>query len=170
MSSISCAARAVTLQRLCTTLDRASGCALEAVVFDASCDLSTYRHIGNEIAENIVLRPEMIDELRSVPRAQAISESAFWTMVVALGPDAFDPGAEVGGEVARSRENVERAKAVIAKCVEESDAELARTSGHVLRCRCGSINVRWVQKQTRSADEGMSNFCTCADCNRSWKM
>lgn len=38
-----------------------------------------------------------------------------------------------------------------------------------LRCRrCGSIDVTWDQKQTRSADEAMTVFCVCATCNNRW--
>lgn len=40
-----------------------------------------------------------------------------------------------------------------------------------LKCRrCGSSEVSWDQKQTRSADEASTVFCTCTKCNNRWTM
>lgn len=40
-----------------------------------------------------------------------------------------------------------------------------------LKCRrCGSSEVSWDQKQTRSADEASTVFCTCNKCNNRWTM
>ena len=40
-----------------------------------------------------------------------------------------------------------------------------------LKCRrCNSVDVTWDQKQTRSADEGMTVYCVCANCNLRWTM
>ena len=40
-----------------------------------------------------------------------------------------------------------------------------------LKCRrCGSSEVGWEQKQTRSADEASTVFCTCTKCNNRWTM
>ena len=39
------------------------------------------------------------------------------------------------------------------------------------RCRkCGSTDVEWHQRQTRSADEGITTFCMCRGCGKRWKM
>lgn len=39
----------------------------------------------------------------------------------------------------------------------------------VIRCnRCGSSEVTWEEKQTRSADESGSVFCACATCKKVW--
>ena len=41
----------------------------------------------------------------------------------------------------------------------------------IIKCRaCGSTEVRWEEKQTRSADEGASVFCTCNSCKNRWVM
>jgi DNA-directed RNA polymerase subunit M/transcription elongation factor TFIIS len=41
----------------------------------------------------------------------------------------------------------------------------------VLFCRkCGHDEVTWHTKQTRSADEGSTVFCTCSRCFNRWKM
>ena len=40
-----------------------------------------------------------------------------------------------------------------------------------LKCsRCGSGDLSWEQKQTRSADEAMTVYCTCNKCNKRWTM
>ena len=40
----------------------------------------------------------------------------------------------------------------------------------LFECRkCGSKNVSYYQLQTRSADEPMTNFCTCQSCGARWK-
>ena len=41
----------------------------------------------------------------------------------------------------------------------------------IVRCRrCGSEDVSWDEKQTRSADEGASLFCVCTRCKNRWVM
>lgn len=41
----------------------------------------------------------------------------------------------------------------------------------IVRCRrCGSEEVSWEEKQTRSADEGSSVFCVCTKCKNRWVM
>lgn len=41
----------------------------------------------------------------------------------------------------------------------------------IVRCRrCGSEDVSWEEKQTRSADEGGSVFCVCTKCKTRWVM
>lgn len=54
-------------------------------------------------------------------------------------------------------------------------AELERLSrdpgGGALRCiGCGGDTISVQQKQTRSADEGMTVFCSCDVCGRHWRM
>ena len=41
----------------------------------------------------------------------------------------------------------------------------------IVRCRrCGSEDVTWEEKQTRSADEGATIFVTCVTCRNRWVM
>jgi len=45
------------------------------------------------------------------------------------------------------------------------------SSGGALHCpSCGGDSITVQQKQTRSADEGMTIFCACEDCGRQWRM
>jgi transcription elongation factor S-II len=46
----------------------------------------------------------------------------------------------------------------------EDDTSLIRCS------RCRSSDVTWEQKQTRGADESMTVFFTCTNCDKRWKM
>ena len=52
---------------------------------------------------------------------------------------------------------------------EKYDSLNDRTFQAIVRCRrCGSQDVTWEEKQTRSADEGASLYCTCAVCKNRW--
>ena len=54
---------------------------------------------------------------------------------------------------------------------EKYDALNDRTFEAIVRCRrCGSVEVSWDDKQTRSADEGATVFCVCQTCKRRWVM
>ena len=50
-------------------------------------------------------------------------------------------------------------------------SEAAIATGPALnRCRkCGSTEVEWHQRQTRSADEGITTFCQCRQCGKRWR-
>jgi len=39
----------------------------------------------------------------------------------------------------------------------------------VIECRCGSKKVYSYSKQTRSADEPMTTYAECAECNSKWQ-
>jgi transcription elongation factor S-II len=54
---------------------------------------------------------------------------------------------------------------------EKYDALNDQTFEAIVRCRkCGSQEVTWEEKQTRSADEGATVFCTCTVCKNRWTM
>lgn len=54
---------------------------------------------------------------------------------------------------------------------EKYDALNDRQFQVIVRCRrCGSHEVSWEEKQTRSADEGATVFCVCTTCKMRWVM
>jgi len=51
------------------------------------------------------------------------------------------------------------------------DALNDETFEPIVRCRrCGSEEVSWEEKQTRSADEGSTVYCVCTTCKNRWVM
>lgn len=70
------------------------------------------------------------------------------------------------------RNTEEERKKVFERMLQEKfasiDSEAYKSS---LKCRrCNSVDVSWEQKQTRSADEGMTVYCVCAKCGNKWTM
>lgn len=52
---------------------------------------------------------------------------------------------------------------------EKYDALNDRQFQAIVRCRrCGSHEVSWEEKQTRSADEAATLFCVCTTCKHRW--
>ncbi len=50
------------------------------------------------------------------------------------------------------------------------DEEEQSQSGSLICNRCHSRSIAVQQQQTRSADEGMTVYCTCRHCGLRWKM
>jgi DNA-directed RNA polymerase subunit M/transcription elongation factor TFIIS len=50
------------------------------------------------------------------------------------------------------------------------DEEEQSQSGSLICNRCHSRSIAIQQQQTRSADEGMTVYCTCRHCGLRWKM
>ena len=58
----------------------------------------------------------------------------------------------------------------VVKVAEQKDKELLGDAKILMKCRsCGSENVNVELKQTRSADEPMTQFYTCRECETTWK-
>lgn len=70
---------------------------------------------------------------------------------------------------AAEHEKMARAARFHAMLQEKYDAINDRAYTAIVRCRrCGSGEVSWEEKQTRSADEAMSLFCVCLSCKTRW--
>ena len=53
----------------------------------------------------------------------------------------------------------------------ENTDEYIQTEDGIFECKnCGSKKTTYYSLQTRSADEPMTNFITCIQCNNRWKM
>ena len=50
------------------------------------------------------------------------------------------------------------------------DNESQRIGSNLFECpKCRQRNCTYMQLQTRSADEPMTNFCRCLECNNRWR-
>jgi DNA-directed RNA polymerase subunit M/transcription elongation factor TFIIS len=86
--------------------------------------------------------------------------------VVAAGDDVLTRGTLVGRIREETRARAERFERMLQ---EKYDALNDRQYTAIVRCRrCGSNEVTWEEKQTRSADEGATVFCACTTCKNRW--
>ena len=51
----------------------------------------------------------------------------------------------------------------------QNQKQIQKEEGLIKCPTCESFNVKFYQKQTRSADEGATTFCTCQSCKYAWK-
>jgi DNA-directed RNA polymerase subunit M/transcription elongation factor TFIIS len=88
--------------------------------------------------------------------------------VVHAPDEALTHGTLVGRIRAEAAARAARFERMLADKYEEiNDARYEA----LVRCRrCGSAEVTWDEKQTRSADEGATVFCACATCKHRWTM
>ena len=74
--------------------------------------------------------------------------------------DATDTGRGTRQRDAERATRLERLDQIVQGC----------TSGALVCRRCRGDNIAIQQKQTRSADEGMTIFCKCDTCGAQWRM
>lgn len=84
-------------------------------------------------------------------------------------PDSFLAKGTLVGRIEEERK--EREERFANMLQEKYDALNDRKFQAIVRCRrCGSEEVTWDEKQTRSADEGATVFCACQTCKNRWVM
>lgn len=110
---------------------------------------------------------EYLDHVRRC--AVNLHENATVGVEVAHAPDAaLTEGTLVGRIEHERRARAERFEQMLQ---EKYDALNDRTFQAIVRCRrCGSSEVTWDEKQTRSADEAATLFCVCNQCKMRWVM
>jgi DNA-directed RNA polymerase subunit M/transcription elongation factor TFIIS len=89
--------------------------------------------------------------------------SAVHDALVASAAEHFDTTEAASGRRQRDAERatrLERLERIVNGC----------TAGALVCRKCGGDNIAIQQKQTRSADEGMTVFCTCDNCGAQWRM
>ncbi len=140
--------RALRLLVGCRPSDPLLGREVEALCHAASlCAVEYYDHV-RRAAHNLRENPSVGEEVVGAP------------------DDALVEGTLVG--------RIEREKALRDQRFEQMLQEKYEalddaTFASIVRCRkCGSNDVSWEEKQTRSADEGATVFVTCTKCKHRW--
>ena len=86
--------------------------------------------------------------------------------VVRVDDETLAIGTEVGALAEETRARRARFEAMLQEKYEALDD---RTFEAIVRCRrCGSAEVSWTEKQTRSADEASTVFASCQTCRNRW--
>ena len=110
---------------------------------------------------------EYLDHVRRA--AFNLKENASVGVEVVRAPDsALTEGTLLGRIEAETRARNARFEQMLQ---EKYDALNDRQFQAIVRCRrCGSTEVSWSEKQTRSADEAATVFCVCTQCKNRWVM
>ena len=86
--------------------------------------------------------------------------------VVRLSDEELTVGTLAGKILDEQRARTERFENMLQEKYEALNDQHFRA---IVRCRrCGSTEVTWEEKQTRSADEAASLFCVCSTCKNRW--
>ena len=121
---------------------------IEAISHAASQNSMDYDDHIHKAASNLRIRPDMGLEMMTVSDDILIRGTVAGTL-------------DEQRRIAESRFE----KMLEDKYESMNDEEFAT----IVHCKkCGSGDVRWEDKQTRSADEGASVFCTCNKCHNRW--
>ena len=126
---------------------------IEAAIHDTSRDLHEYTDKAQQIAFNVKQNPDLI---RSGAAVVHFTDKKMAENTIIQ-------------DIAREGQN--RRMRFEKMLQEKYDMLNDKSFTSTLKCRrCGSAEVSWEQKQTRSADEASTVFCTCNKCNNRWTM
>ena len=79
-------------------------------------------------------------------------------------------GSPLEGERKRILDQPQKIAAIFKKFEEHLIGPTSRDTTMIGKCRsCGSFNTSYTEVQTRRADEGMTVFKYCRDCEKRWK-
>ena len=146
---------------LCTDLEecivRHSKRRIEAVDGEAAWDnhkfTNIYKHKFMSLKSNIKENPNLKDQL--VTRKLSVLD------IVDMRPEELCPN----GRYAKQLE-----KQIHKELRKETIAREAKNQDGFFKCgRCKSIKTTYYQLQTRSADEPMTTFVSCLNCEKNWK-
>lgn len=130
-----------------------------------------------------VARPDVAREVEALCHAASRTADEYWDRVrraafnlrenprvgveVVHAPDEALTDGTLAGRIAE--EGKARRARFEQMLQEKYDALNDRNFQAIVRCRrCGSSEVAWDEKQTRSADEGATVFCLCRTCKNRW--
>lgn len=128
-------------------------------------DFSTVRNV-EALCHSLSL--DVTEYLDNIKRcAYNLKENpSFGVSVVCSSDHALTHGTLVGRIEEKRRERNERFEKMLQ---EKYDSMNDASIGSLIRCRrCGSTEVTWEEKQTRSADEAATVFCSCSTCKNRW--
>lgn len=130
-------------------------------------DLTLCRHVESYCHAAAAVQTDYFDRVRH--SAFNLRANPALDLCVAIESDEVLAHNTLKGRIqqeARARD--ERFTAMLQ---EKYDALNDETFAAIVRCRrCGSEEVTWEEKQTRSADEGATVFCSCTTCKNRWVM
>ena len=88
------------------------------------------------------------------------------TWLVRCTDEQARAGTTVGKKDRAEEERQRNFQDIVAAKISSLDDETFAT---IVKCaKCGSSDVVWDEKQTRSADEGATLFCSCKACGKRW--
>ena len=128
---------------------------LEGNVYDYLHD-DTFEYIikAQQMAVHLTRRPELL-QMHTSPALVRLTVSDLTTGLVCANVDA------------QEAHNESRERQLLTDC---KSAALSTAQG-VLQCKqCQSYRIDLMQRQSRSADEGMDTYCRCLDCHKRWRM
>lgn len=125
---------------------------VEAAIHSTACSRDEYNDLVKRTCFNIHLNGSLTDPQRIVHGTD--DDLAKGTVIERMHHDA-------------------RLRRMRFQCMLEEKYEALDDKSYeaLVKCRrCGSAEISWEEKQTRSADEAATLFCVCTSCKNRWVM
>ena len=141
----------------CYSNDITAGRELEASIHASSHSLEAYVDKSQQIVYNLMSNPKLLQV--------GLAIVVYSDNQLADGTIIDDIQKEANARRVRFEEMLEHKYELM------NEFTLSEKAKATLKCRrCGSPEITWDQKQTRSADEASTVFCVCNKCNNRWTM